>query len=55
MPYSDPFLPQLLFEVDEGIKTPSLPITDTYLLSNISDSDSEEEEDQHDSDIELTP
>ena len=57
MPYLDPIQPQLLFEADKGIKTLLLPIADTYLLSNISDSnsDSEEEEDQHDSDIEFTP
>ena len=41
MPYLDPVKPQLLFEVDKGIKNPLLPIADTYLLSNISDSDSE--------------
>ena len=35
MPYLDPVQPQLPFEVDEGIKTPLLPIADTYLLSNI--------------------
>ena len=55
MPYSDPVQLQLLFEVDKGIKTPLLPIADTDLLSNISDSDSEEEEGKHDFDIEFTP
>ena len=55
MPYSDPVQPQLPFEVDEGIKTPLLPVVDTDLLSNISDSYSEEEEYQHDFDFEFTP
>ena len=57
IPYSDSVQPQLLFEADKGIKTPLLPIGDTDLLSNISDSNSnlEEEEDQHDSNIEFTP
>ena len=55
MPYSNSVLPQLLFEADESIKTPSLLIADTDLLFNILDSNSEEEEDQHDSDIKLTP
>ena len=55
MPYSDPIQPQLLFEADKGIKTPLLPIADTNLLPNISDSDSEEEKDEHDSYIEIIP
>ena len=55
MPYSNPTQPQLLFEVDKGIKIPLLPIADTVLLPDISGSDSEEEEHQHDPDIELTP
>ena len=41
MPYSNLVQTQLLFEADKGIKTPLLPIADTNLLSNISDSDSE--------------
>ena len=41
MPYSVPVQPQLPFKADEGIKTPLLPIVDTYLLSNISYLDSE--------------
>ena len=52
MPYLDPVQPQLLFEANKGIKTPLLPIANTNLLFNISDSDSKEEEDQHDFDIE---
>ena len=55
MLYPYPVQPQVLFEEDKGIKTPLLPIANTYLLSNISDSNLEEEEDQHDSTIELTP
>ena len=55
MPYLDLVQPQLLLEVDKGIKTPLLPIANIDLLSNISYSDSKEEEDQHDSYIELTP
>ena len=57
MPYWDPVQPQLLFKADKGIKTPLLPITDTYLLSNISDSnlDSDKQEDEHNFDIDFTP
>ena len=44
MPYSDPVQPQLLFKADKVIKTILLPIADTILLSNISDSDSKKEE-----------
>ena len=55
MPYSDPVQPQLLFKADKVIKTVLLPIADTILLSNISDSDSKEEKDQHNSYIELIP
>ena len=54
MPYSDPTQKQLPFNANEGIKTRLLLITDTDLLSNISDSDSEEEEGKHDFDIEFT-
>ena len=55
MTYLDPVQPQLPFEVDEGIKTPLLPIADTNLLSNISYSDSKEEEHQYDFNIKFTP
>ena len=55
MPYTVPAQPQLLFEVNKGINIPLLPIANTVLLPNISNSDLEEEEHHHDPDIELTP
>ena len=53
MPYIVPTQPQLLFKEDKGINIPLLPIADTVLFPDISDSDSEEEEHQHDPDIEI--
>ena len=40
MPHSDLVQTQLPFKADKGIKTPLLPFSYTYLLSDILDSDS---------------